>query len=263
MDKKPVEIARIAALEAGKIIISATTELHTIEIENKVDFDFVTEIDKKSEAKILELIHSHFPDHSIMAEESGKNTIKSDYKWIIDPLDGTTNYIHGFPFFSISISLLKYDEIIMGVVYDPLRKELFHAEKDRGAYLNDRPIHVSLETNPARCLIGTGFPFKHKNYISDYLKSFRAVFDHVSGIRRPGSAAIDLAYVACGRLNGFWEAKLSPWDISAGILLIKEAGGIVTDFSGRDTFLTSGEMVTANPYIHNFLLSIIKPILGE
>ena len=262
MNKNPLDIAKISAKEAGKIIARSEKNLHTIRIENKVDFDFVTDIDKNAEKKILEIIHANFPDHSVMAEESGKKTKESKYRWIIDPLDGTTNFIHSFPFFSVSIALLEYDEIIMGVVYDPLRRELFHAEKGKGAYLNDQPIRVSPEADLSRCLIGTGFPFKHKDYVDIYTKSFSAVFKHVSGIRRAGSAAIDLAYVACGRLNGFWEAKLSPWDISAGILLINEAGGTVTDFSGRKDYLSSGEVIAANPKVHEFLLDLINPILG-
>ena len=263
MNKNPIDIAKFAAKEAGKIILRSMGNIQKMQVENKIDFDFVTKIDKNSENKIIELIRSSFPDHSIMAEESGEHDNVSRYTWVIDPLDGTNNYIHGFPFFSVSIALFDRDDIIMGVVYDPIRQELFHAEKGKGSFLNDCAIRVSDIKDPGRSLIGTGFPFKNKDYLGKYMKSFAEVFEHVSGVRRPGSAALDLSYVACGRLDGFWEAKLSPWDISAGILLVIEAGGVVTDFSGGTNYFDSEELLIGNPSIHEFLLNEVKPVLGD
>lgn len=259
--KEPLQVALEAANLAGKIIREKIGSITTEDITRKSISDYVTEVDFDSEKTIIEHIKKYFPHHQIMAEESSNSYKKAEYLWIIDPLDGTTNFIHGFPIIAISIALMCKGEFIIGVVYDPTRDELFYAEKGKGAFLNNRKIKVSSLTDPSLSLIATGFPFRNKQYIDSYLKIFRELFYSVSDLRRAGAASIDLAYVACGRVDGFFEFALSPWDIAAGILLIKEAGGVVSDFEGAEEYLKTGNIVAGNPVIHQFLVEKIKNTL--
>ncbi len=251
-----IETSAAAARLAGEVILNKLGRLGAREIEAKRAFDFVTEVDRKSESVIIETIRKKFPSHSFLAEETLKQPETGDYRWIIDPLDGTTNYIHGYPMFSVSIALQFGGEIISAVVFDPLRDELFQAVRGGGAFLNGQRLRVS-QTALEKSLVATGFPFRKKEMTDLYLKAFRMIFLEVSDIRRAGSAALDLAYVAAGRLDGFFELNLSPWDIAAGSLLITEAGGIITDFAGTGDFLSTGNVVAGNPSIQPQILEKI------
>ena len=257
-----LNIAVRAARNAGNIIVRAMEHIERLNITEKSENDFVTEVDKAAEKEIIRTIHNAYPSHAIMAEESGIQG-DSDFQWIIDPLDGTTNYLHGFPQFAVSIALKNKQTIEQAVVYDPLRQELFTASRGRGAHLNDRRIRVSSRRNLDGALLGTGFPFKQQQDLDVYLETFKALFPMTAGIRRAGSAALDLAYVASGRLDGFWELGLNPWDIAAGALLIEEAGGFISDFSGNQNFMESGNVVAANPKIQKMMLNLIQPHLTE
>ncbi len=262
MNKKFIDTAITAAKLAGEVILDNLGKISKEDIHLKKKADFVTRVDNESERIILSLIKEHFPDHHILAEESLKEIETEMYRWIIDPLDGTTNFIHGYPVFSISIALEYRKEIILGVVFDPLRDELFTAEKGKGAFLNNRGISVSGVQDIGYGLITTGFPFRKKYMISRYLEVFKNVFVEVGDLRRAGSAALDLAYLACGRCDGFFEIGLSPWDIAAGEILIREAGGIVTDFGGGDDYLSTGNIVGGNSVIHEKLLKEIKKVFA-
>ncbi|MEJ2685241.1 MAG: inositol monophosphatase family protein [Candidatus Sulfobium sp.] len=249
-----------AARLAGDIILKNLGQLSKEDVQTKQAFDFVTKVDRWSEAVIMQTIREKFPSHRFLTEETLKQEDTGGYRWIIDPLDGTTNYIHRYPIFSVSIALEYGGEIIIGVVFDPSRDELFHAAKGEGAFLNNRQINVSETELPERSLIATGFPFRAKEMIDLYLRAFKEVFQRVSDIRRAGSAAIDLAYVAAGRFEGFFELKLSPWDIAAVSLLIIEAGGIITDFGGGNDYLSTGNIVAGNKYIQPEILKKIKDV---
>jgi myo-inositol-1(or 4)-monophosphatase len=249
-----------AARLAGDIILKNLGHLSTADIQTKQAFDFVTKVDRWSEAVIMQTIREKFPSHTFLAEETLKQEETDNYRWIIDPLDGTTNYIHSYPMFSVSIALQFKREIIIAVVFDPLKDELFHAVKGTGAFLNNRQIHASQIEILERSLIATGFPFRAKQMIDLYLTAFRQIFEKVSDLRRAGSAAIDLAYVAAGRFEGFFELKLSPWDIAAGSLLITEAGGIITGFGGGSDYLSTGNVVAGNKFIHPEILKEIKKV---
>ena len=259
----PKELAITVAYQAGEILRKNIGKITANVVEDKQPFDYVTDIDKACEQLIINSIKGHFPDHEILAEESGKNQNTHNYRWIIDPLDGTTNFIHGYPHSSISIALQKDDEVILGVIYDPYRDELYHAEKGRGAYCNQKRIRVSKRANVNNCLISTGFPFKKRHLLEQYWKALSAIFMEVSGIRRTGSAALDLAYVACGRFDGFWELKLSPWDIAAGSIIIEEAGGKITDVEGKNNHIRTGDVIASNVIIHDFLLNKIQKFFPE
>jgi myo-inositol-1(or 4)-monophosphatase len=254
-------IATQAARQAGKLISRAYYQGKISQVDSKGNNDFVTEVDRQSEAAIIEVLQRAFPEHSILAEESGHIKGKSEYEWIIDPLDGTTNFFHGNPQFAISIALRHQGRLEMGVIYDPLRDELFTALRGKGAFLNDRRIRVGSLTGLQGALLGTGFPFKMPLYLDIYLATFSALFPQVSDVRRAGSAALDLAYVASGRLDGFWEMGLREWDIAAGVLLIQEAGGLVSDFAGGHNFLVSGNVVAGNPKLLKGILQAINPLL--
>lgn len=248
-----------AAHLGGKVLLESLDRPSPLAAEKKGAFDYVTEVDHRSEAAIVRLIRERFPDHGFLAEESGARQAEAEYRWIIDPLDGTTNYIHRFPFVAVSVAVEHRGEIVVGVVYDPLRQETFSAEAGRGAFLNQEPIAVSRTVDFGRSLIGTGFPFRAKQLIEPYLESFHQVFLQASDVRRAGSAAIDLASVAAGRLDGFWELNLSYWDIAAGILLIREAGGQVSDLSGGPLDVGKGDIVASNGLIHRRLVDILWP----
>lgn len=256
-----LNIAINAARQASKIILRYMDQMDKVTIAQKSLNDFVTQVDKLSEEIIIAEIQKAYPKHSILAEESGETNPGSDFIWIIDPLDGTRNFMRGFPHFAISIAVMKKNQIEMGVVYDPIRQELFTATRGQGAYLNSRRIRVSDTKKMAAALIGTGFPFrdKNKNDLKIYLNKFENVLLACSDIRRAGSAALDLAYVASGRLDGYWESDLKIWDVAAGSLMIKEAGGSVTDFQGGDKYL-EGNVVAGNMKIHRELLALLSPI---
>ncbi len=258
-----LNIAIRAARSAGKLLLRYSDRLDQIQVETKSRNDFVSEMDRAAEATIMQELRSRFPDHAIMAEESGEQGGSSDFQWIIDPLDGTTNYLHGFPQFSVSIAQRYKGVLECGVVYDPLREELFTAARGQGAKLNDRKLRVANRLSLEGALIGTGFPFRDQRHIDAYLGMFKAMTLATAGIRRPGSAALDLAYVAAGRTDGFWEIGLSPWDCAAGAILILEAGGMITDFAGGNRYLDTGNMIAGNARVHRAMLELITPFLTD
>jgi len=247
-----------AARRAATIINRASNDLEALTVRTKQENDFVSEVDHKAEQAIIDVLLQAYPKHAILAEESGA-TGDSEFQWIIDPLDGTTNFLHGFPQYAISIALLHKGQLDQAVVYDPLRNELFTASKGAGAFLNDRRIRVSKRIKLADALIGTGFPYRDFTHLDAYTGMFRDLVQKTSGLRRPGSAALDLAWVAAGRIDGFFEIGLNPWDIAAGCLLIKEAGGLVSDFTGEDGYLKSGHVVAGTPKVFAPLLQTIQP----
>jgi myo-inositol-1(or 4)-monophosphatase len=255
-----LNIAVKAARRAGQIISRASLDVDLVKVSAKRHNDFVTDIDKAAEAAIINILREAYPDHSILAEESGASG-ESEYQWIIDPLDGTTNFIHGFPQFAVSIALAHRGQVAHAVVYDPLRNELFTASRGRGAFLNERRIRVSKRAKLQEALLGTGFPFRANDQTDAYLAMLRELMPKTAGVRRAGAAALDLAYVACGRLDGFWELGLSPWDMAAGTLLITEAGGLIGDLAGEQGYLKSGNVVGGNPKIFAQLLQIFAPHL--
>lgn len=251
-----------AATKAGKIILDNIGKISKGDIESKQASDFVTRVDRESEEAIVDIISKRFPDHHFLAEESMKESGSYGYRWIIDPLDGTTNYIHQFPVFSISIALEFMKDIVLGIIFDPIRNEMFTAEKGKGSFLNNRRIHISSVRSMNYSLIATGFPFRKKDLVDRYLKLFKNIFLKVSDLRRAGSAALDLASVASGRCEGFFEIGLSPWDIAAGSILIKEAGGFITDFGGGHDYLRTGNVVAGVPPVHKELLEEIKDVFS-
>jgi myo-inositol-1(or 4)-monophosphatase len=255
-----LSVAVKAVRQAGRILMSHLGRLKAPDVMRKGPSDWVTTVDHASEEAIVKALTKAFPDHTVKAEESAPTTASSSYQWLIDPLDGTVNYIHRFPMFGISVALLRFGVLEVGVVYDPLREEMFTARRGHGAWLNGRRIRVSGQPLLKESLLATGFPFRAKRYLDPYLASFRRIFLETGSIRRAGSAALDLAYTACGRLDGFWEMALSPWDMAAGALLIQEAGGRVSDFFGRDTYLEAGHITAGNRSIHPRLVRILTPI---
>ena len=257
-----LNIAVRAARNAGNIIIRNLDRLDQLSVHTKDRNDFVSEIDQQAEQEIIGTIRKAYPSHGILAEESGSQA-GDDYQWIIDPLDGTTNYLHGFPQFAVSIALRHRGRQQQAVIYDPVQQELFTATRGSGAHLNDRRIRVSGRKNLEGALLGTGFPFKSQQHLDAYLDMFRALFRKTAGIRRAGSAALDLAYIASGRLDGFWEIGLKEWDMAAGILLIQEAGGLSGDFVGGHGYMKSGNLVSANPKLFPIILKTIRPYLTD
>lgn len=256
-----LNIAIRAARRAGALIVRSIEKRQDLQIDTKGRNDFVTEVDRQAEATIIQTLRKAFPNHAILAEESGLIG-ENEYQWIVDPLDGTTNFLHGNPQYCVSIALRHKERLEQAVVYDPLRDELYVASQGAGALLNDRRIRVS-KTHLDSALIGTGFPFRIEKHIDPYLDSFKALYPFVSDIRRAGSAALDLAYVAAGRLDGFWEIGLKEWDIAAGTLLIQEAGGLNSDFNGGNDYLTTGNIMAGNPKVHKEMLSIMQPHLSK
>lgn len=255
-------IAVRAARAAGDIITRSMDRVDLLNISPKGRNDFVSEVDRLAEREIVSTLLRAYPNHACLGEEDGmQGASKAEYTWIIDPLDGTTNFLHGFPQFAVSIGQLYRGKLERGVIYDPVKQELFTGVRGGGATLNDRRIRVTKQTGMVGSLIGTGIPFKDQTHIDEYLAMLKDLLKDAAGIRRAGSAALDLAYVAAGRLDGFWEMGLKPWDMAAGVLLIQEAGGIVTDIDGGDNFLDSGNLVTANPRLHEIMRSIIEPHL--
>jgi myo-inositol-1(or 4)-monophosphatase len=246
-----------AARKAGSIINRASLD-GGLNIRAKRANDFVTQVDQAAEQAIIEIVKKAYPDHGFLAEESGASEGKADTVWIIDPLDGTTNFIHGFPQYCVSIGVQHRGALAHAIVYDPNRNELFTASKGRGAFLNDRRIRVTGQTKLADALVGTGFPFKELTRLDLYTRQLQSMMRNSSGVRRAGAAALDLAYVACGRLDAFWELGLAPWDMAAGVLLIQEAGGLVGDLKGEQTFLESGDICCSTPKIFPALLEALR-----
>ena len=261
MHEPIINIAINAARTAGNIIIKALNRLDTVKIIEKSPNDFVTDVDQKVEREIISIIKKAYPSHGILGEEGGE--VKGDeYQWIIDPIDGTRNFIHGFPHFAVSIAVTFRNKIEYGVIYDPVRQELFTARRGKGAQLNERRIRVSQCKHLEESLLGTGFAYRHTDKHSPLPRELLQSILPVSGdIRRAGAATLDLAYVACGRLDGFWEMGLRIWDIAAGVLLVKEAGGMICDLQGGEDYLKTGNVVAANPVIMRQLLKTIKPTL--
>lgn len=256
-----LNIAVNAARQAGEIINRYVEQVDHLKITPKNSHEYFSEVDIKAEQVIINTIHKAYPEHGILAEESGIQQSDSDTVWIIDPLDGTSNYLHGFPFYSVSIALKIKNRLEHGVIYDPLRHECFAASRGRGARLNDRRIRVSKQTQLNASLLGTGFHFRDATLAQRYLPTFEALIGKCAGVRRTGSAALDLAYVASGRLDGFWEFGLRPWDIAAGALLVREAGGLISDVQGGEDFLNYGDVVAGTPKVFKSLLQTISPVL--
>jgi myo-inositol-1(or 4)-monophosphatase len=256
-----LNIAVKAARRAGQVINRKSNDLDLIKVAAKQPNDFVTEVDKAAEEAIIEVLLDAYPGYGILAEESGLTAGKgrdSEFQWIIDPLDGTTNFIHGLPQYAVSIALAKNGVLEQAVVFDPSRNELFTASKGAGAFLNERRIRVSRRTKLGDALVGTGFPYRELGNLDTYLAIFKEVIQKTAGQRRPGSASLDLAYVACGRYDAFWEFGLAPWDMAAGTLLISEAGGLVSDLRGEATYLETGNLVAGTPKIFAPLLNLIQ-----
>lgn len=258
-----LNIAITAARLAGDIILRHIEQIDRLKITAKSDDEFFSEVDIKAEQAIINSIHKAYPDHGIIAEESGVYRDDAESVWIIDPLDGTTNYLHGFPFFSVSIAHRVKNRIEHAVIYDPLRHECFSASRGRGAQLNERRIRVSKKTQLSAALLGTGFPFRNPSMAKRYLPTFEALIGKCAGVRRTGSAALDLAYVASGRLDGFWELGLRPWDIAAGSLIVREAGGIISGLQGDEDYMKKGDVVAGNPKIFKGLLQTFMPLMKD
>jgi myo-inositol-1(or 4)-monophosphatase len=256
-----LNIAVKAARRAGNLIHRSTDKIDQLTITKKSHADFVSEVDRAAEQTIIQTLLEAYPTHAILAEESGAQG-DSEFLWIIDPLDGTTNFLHGFPQFSVSIALQHKGILTQAVVYDPVKNELFTATRGRGAFLNDRRLRVSKRLHLADSLIGTGFPYTCFDHMDAYLAIFKDLIQQTSGLRRPGSAALDLAWMAAGRYDGFFEIGLKPWDMAAGCLLITEAGGMVSDLSGGDSFMKTGFICAGNPNIHPLLLQVMSAHLS-
>ncbi len=258
-----------AARRAGAIINRASLDLEKVQVSHKQRNDFVTEVDRDAETAIIETLLKAYPSHSILGEESGHTSRRKEETltsaeniWIIDPLDGTTNFIHGLPQYAVSIALMQKGVITQGLVYDPNRDELFTATRGRGAFLNSRRIRVSKRTRVEDSLIGTGFPYRKIDALDEYIRMFRAVTERASAVRRPGAAALDLAYVASGRYDGFFEFGLAPWDIAAGALLVLEAGGLIGDFAGEQGYLENEQVVAGTPKVFAAMLGLLAGARG-
>ncbi len=256
-----LNVAIKAARAAGAIINRASLDLEALRISTKSPNDFVTEVDHAAEGAIIETLLGAYPDHGILAEESGRThgAKHSEFVWIIDPLDGTTNFIHGLPMYCVSIALAHRGVVQQAVVYDPTRNDLFYATKGRGAFLNDRRLRVSKRIRMSDALIGTGFPFRRGDNFKRYLKMFEDVMAQCAGLRRPGAAALDLCYVAAGYYDAFFETGLQPWDVAAGSLIVSEAGGLIGNFTGEADFLHQREVLAGTPRIYAQLVQTLAP----
>lgn len=261
-----LNIALRAARKAGEIIARATEQVDTLEVKEKNANDFVTEIDQQAEREVIYHLSKAHPDHGFFGEEGGQQgNVNSDYQWIIDPLDGTTNFIHGIPHFAVSLACLFKGQLQHAVVLDPIRREEFTASRGKGAQLNGRRMRISSRKSLDGALIGTGIPFKSRSesHIPAYVQSLEAVAKQTAGIRRAGAASLDLAYVAAGRMDAFWEIGLSQWDMAAGVLLIRESGGLVSDFKGGNDYMKSGNIIAGNPKCFKGVLQTIQPYLKD
>ena len=259
-----LNVAIKAARAAGAIINRAALDIESVRVSEKQSNDFVTEVDQAAEKAIIETLLTAYPQHGILAEESGQQhgNADSDFVWIIDPLDGTTNFIHGFPVYCVSIALSVRGKIEQAVVYDPSRNDLFTATRGRGAFMNDRRIRVSKRIRMADCLLTTGFPFREGQNYEQFMQLFIEMMRSTAGLRRPGSAALDLAYVAAGFSDGFFETGLQPWDVAAGSLLVQEAGGLIGNFTGEADFLHSQECMAASPKIYALMVQMLQKYSG-
>ena len=254
-----LNVAVMASRRAGAVLGRNFKKLKKLKVEMKGHNDYVSEADHLAEAAIINVIHKHYPEHAILAEESGASG-ESDTVWIIDPLDGTTNYLHGLPVFCVSIAVQVNGRMEHAVVYDPMREELFTATRGSGAQLDEHKIRVSGNKELQHSLIGTGFPYRDSNIpLPPYMKMLQTVLIHTSGVRRTGAAALDLCYVAAGRLEGFWETGLQKWDLAAGALIIREAGGIISGMDGSEDFLDTGHVLTGSPKIYSALAKLLAP----
>ena len=248
-----------AARRAGSVINRAARDGTALQVQSKQARDFVTQVDRAAEAEIVDIVRRAYPDHAVLAEESGASEpkAKSEYRWIIDPLDGTTNFIHGFPQYSVSIAVQHRGVLSHAVIYDPGKNELFTASRGRGAFVDDRRMRVSRCAQLDEALVATGFPFKELSRLDHYLAQLRTVMENAAGVRRAGSAALDLAYVAAGRADAFWELGLAPWDMAAGALLILESGGLVTGLTGNDDYLEQGDILATTPKLQDSLMRLL------
>lgn len=253
-----LNIAVHAALRAGDLILRRLNDLDNITVELKGQNDYVSEVDRLAEQDIIETIHRNYPDHAIIGEESGKRETDSDYTWVIDPLDGTTNFLHGFPVFSVSIAIKYRGRLEYGVIYDPLRQELFSTTRGGGVQLENRRLRVGKRRTLEGALIGTGFPYRRNDYLDGYLRMFRRILQDTAGIRRAGSAALDLAYVAAGRLDGFFELDLKEWDVAAGTLMVQEAGGLIGAPDGGAEISAEGDILAANPRLFKAMAKALR-----
>jgi myo-inositol-1(or 4)-monophosphatase len=254
-----LNVAVKAARRAGAIINRAAFDGTALKVRSKQANDFVTQVDQAAESAILDIVRAAYPAHAILAEESGEHaSAQAEYRWVIDPLDGTTNFIHGFPQYAVSIGVQHRGVTAHAVIYDPAKNELFTASRGRGAFLNDRRIRVSRCPSLKDALVGTGFPFKELSRLDPYLRQLHTLVSTTAGVRRAGAAALDLAYVAAGRLDAFWEMGLCPWDMAAGALLIQEAGGLVGDFAGEPGYLDSGDIAAGAPKVFAQLLAALR-----
>lgn len=251
-------LGRLLLQEAGTLIRERLLRPEKLSIEAKAAFDFVTDVDRECERLMVRSIQRRYPDHTIVAEESHNNPIGDGITWIIDPLDGTTNFIHSFPFFAVSVAVTIRGRPVLGWVLDPVRQELFEAVAGRGAFLNGRRIQVRKSAALDDALVATGFPFRERTQLDPYLAAFAAIFKRVGGIRRAGAAALDLAYLAAGRVDGFWEIGLKPWDVAAGILLIEEAGGRVSDFLGGSQALSIGHILAGTASVYPLIRQAVS-----
>ena len=251
-----------AAREAGKVITRNMNRLDTLRVDRKARNDYVSEVDRQAEANIIGVLTKAYPDHAVLGEESGaQGQENAEYRWIIDPLDGTTNFLHGFPHFSVSIALEHRGRLEQGIIYDPVRQELFTATRGDGAWLDGRRLRVGRSMTLDNALLGTGFPYRTGQDLDFYQRTLRHYTEQAGGIRRAGSAALDLAYVAAGRLDGLWVTGLQAWDVAAGGLIVREAGGLVNDFHGADDWLARGELIAASPKVHHAMLQVMKPLV--
>jgi len=258
-----LNVAIMAAHRGGDSLLRSMKKLDKLKVEVKGRNDFVSDADRIAERAVIDTILKHYPDHEIIAEESGRQG-QSDYQWVIDPLDGTTNFLHGFPVFCVSIACLHKGRPEHAAVYDPMRQELFSASKGAGAQLDGRRIRVSGESRLDRALIGTGFPYRDSNKsLPPYVDMLTGAIRETAGIRRAGAAALDLCYVAAGRLDAFWETGLSSWDIAAGALLIREAGGIISGLDGSEDYLATGHVLAGTPKIYGAVARLFAPHIRE
>src|SRR5512141_1669428 len=258
-------IAVKAARRAGNVINRGARDLDLLTVSAKGPKDFVSEVDREAERQIVETLLAAYPDHAILAEEGtakGANAAAENV-WIIDPLDGTTNFLHGFPQYCVSIALAHRGQITQAVIYDPCRNDLFTATRGRGAYLNDRRIRVSRRAHLRDCLVGTGFPVRDGSYLDTYLRMMKTMIESTAGVRRPGAAALDLAYVAAGFYDGFFEIGLNPWDVAAGSLLVLEAGGLSGDLSGEGDYLHGGQVIAATPKVFAQMVNALAPFRSD
>jgi len=256
-------IATKAARKAGTIINRASQDVGSLTVHSKTFNDFVSDVDRAAEQAIIDVLKDAYPDHGFLGEESGESNQEAENIWIIDPLDGTTNFLHNFPQYCVSIALQQKGVLTQAVIYDPVRNDLFTATKGRGAFLNDKRIRVTNRAKLQDALVATGFPYRDFTHLETYLDMLRDMIKKTTGIRRPGSAALDLAYVAAGLVDGFFEINLSSWDIAAGALIVQEAGGIVGDFEGNESWLKTGNIVAGNPKVFAQMLQVLAPHLTD